>query len=430
MKKGFSRREVLRSAGLTASFLVFQRSLSLAKGVSSRKDSYIFALRGDGAVVVIDPASDEIVAKISTEGKGGTLGSITPKGDILFVANNAPGQRIVSVIDTQKLQLIKNLETGNRPKHPVVSPKGDLVAVNHSGVDDGKIRIAFISTKEAQLIKTVELPVNNLEHKGDFSMHGSFSPDGSFYAIGNYADNEFYLISTKDFKILSSTKVEGNPHYFDFKGKELWVTVEYGEPKISESRPLVYIYNISNPAKPQHKNTLKVEIDSSEIAELTRIEGHHGNFTNDGKCFLVCNRGASPFEGITIEVYDAKSKKLIKRISSKVKGVGHAYITPDNRFAVITQYGDSKLEIISLKNFESIGIIDTGLGKHMGHVVFSRDGKKMYVSNRVADSVFVIDTHRWEIIKRIITGDSGQAQGQVVKDFYAVFERVRNPLLK
>lgn len=429
MKKGVSRREVLKSAGLAASFLVFQKSFSLAKGVSSQEDSYVFALRGDGAVVVIDPASDEIVAKISTEGKGGTLGSITPNGDLLFVANNAPGQRMVSVIDTKKLHLIKNLETGNRPKHPVVSPKGDLVAVNHSGIDEGKIRIAFISTKGVELTKIVELPVNNLDHKGDFSMHGSFSPDGSLYVIGNYADNEFYLISTKDFKIISSIKVEGNPHYFDFKEKELWVTVEYGEPKNSGARPLVYIYNISDPFKPHLKNILKVELDSSELAELTRIEGHHGNFTNNGKCFLVCNRGASPFEGITVEVYDAKSKKLVKRILSKVKGVGHAYISPDNRFAVITQYGDSKLEIISLKNFESIGIIDTGLGKHMGHVVFTKDGKKMYASNRVADSVFVIDTNRWEIIKRIITGDSGQAQGQVVKDFYGVFERIRNPYL-
>jgi YVTN family beta-propeller protein len=426
MKKGVTRREVLKTGGVLASFLVFHQNLSWAKQF---KESPVFALRGDGAVVVIDPATDEIVTKIATEGKGGTLGSITPKGDLLFVANNASGQRALSIIDTKKLTLIKNLETGNRPKHPVISPRGDVVAVNHSGIDDGKIRIVFVSTKSLEILKTLELPVKNVEHKGDFSMHGSWCPKGKMYAIGNYADNEFYLISGKDFALLSATPVEGNPHYFDFKGKELWVTVEFGEPKGGDSRPLVYIYDISNPKKPVHKKTLKVELTSDELTELSRIEGHHGNFTNDGKFFLVCNRGASPFEGITVEVYDAKGKNLVKRIASKVKGVGHAYISPDNRYAVITQYGDSKIEVISLKNFESVAVIDSGQGKHMGHAVFSKDGKKLYVSNRVADSVFVIDTQKWEIKKRILTGDSGQAQGQVVKDFYGVFERVAKPYL-
>ena len=96
---------------------------------------------------------------------------------------------------------------------------------------------------------------------------------------------------------------------------------------------------------------------------------------------------------------------------------------------MITQYGDSKVEIISLKNFESVKVIDVGVGKHMGHVVFSEDGRKFYVSNRVADSVFVVDGGSFEVIKRIQTAESGQAQGQLVKHFYGVFERVINPYL-
>ncbi len=419
---GVSRREVLKSAGVVASLLVFHKGVSFA--YSDRHENPVFALRGDGWVVVIDPSKDEVIARISTEGKGGTLGSITPKGDLLFVANNAAGQRTVSVIDTKKLSLLQNIETGNRPKHPVVSPKGDLVAVNHSGVDEGKLRIAFISAKELKVVRSVEIPVSNLEHKGDFSMHGTWSPDGHLYAVGNYADNVFYLISPENAQVVSSVKVDGNSHYFDFRGKELWVTVEFGEPKQAGSKPMVYIFDISNPSKPVEKAVIKMEPSESEASELTRVEGHHGVLTNDGQYFIVCNRGASPFEGTTVEVYVSQDKKMVKRISSSVKGVGHAYITPDNRFAVITQYGDSKLEVISLANFERVAVIDTGVGRHMGHVVFSRDGKKMYASNRVADSVFVVDTTRWEVIKRIQTGESGQAQGQVVKDYYAVFERV------
>jgi DNA-binding beta-propeller fold protein YncE len=143
---------------------------------------------------------------------------------------------------------------------------------------------------------------------------------------------------------------------------------------------------------------------------------------------MVCNRGASPFEGTTVRVY-TNDGKLVKAIKSAVKGVGHAYVSPNGEYAVITQYGDTKIEVVSLKNFETIKVIDTGVGKHMGHVVFMEDGSKFYVSNRVADSVFVIDGKNFEIIKRIQTAEGGQAQGQVVRHFYGVFERVVNPYL-
>jgi len=215
-------------------------------------------------------------------------------------------------------------------------------------------------------------------------MHGTFSPDGRYYFIGSYSDNRFFIISTKDFSVVAHVDVPGNPHYFDFNKNTVWVTVEYNEPKSTKSTPIVYVYDISDASKPKLLKALSVELSAEELANLARIEGHHGNFTNDGKHFMVCNRGASPFEGTTIRVYNANGD-LVKVIDFVVKGVGHAYISPNGEYAVITQYGDTKVEIISLKDFERIKVIDVGVGKHMGHVVFSEGGKKFYVSNRVAD---------------------------------------------
>jgi len=400
-----TRRDLLKLAGFGVVYDTCYNGLSLAKG----KPAPIFALRGDGFVAVIDPEKDEVLTRIATDGKGGTLGSLTKDGRYLFVANNAPGQRTVTVIDAVNFRKIKDLETGARPKHPIVSPNGKVVTVNHSGLDDGKNRVAFISPESLEVIKTVELPVRNLDHKGDFSMHGTFSPDSKYYFIGNYADNKFYIISTSDFSVVAEVETAGNPHYFDCYKETLWVTVEFTEPKSQSSHPVVYVYDIANAAKPK------------EIF-------HHGNFTNDGKHFIVCNRGSSPFEGTTIAVYNQKGK-LVKTINSAVKGVGHAYISPNGKYAIITQYGDTKIEVIDLKKFEPVKVIYVGLGKHMGHVVFSDDGSKFYVSNRVADSVFVVDDKRFEIIKRVQTAESGQAQGQVVRHFYGVFERVINPYL-
>jgi hypothetical protein len=228
--------------------------------------------------------------------------------------------------------------------------------------------------------------------------------------------------------VVAHVDVAGNPHYFDCHKNTLWVTVEFNEPKKEASKPMVYVYDISNPAKPREMMVLEVGLDTDEISNTARIEGHHGNFTNDGKHFIVCNRGASPFEGTTVRVYTTDGN-LVKAMKSAVKGVGHAYVSPNGEYAVITQYGDTKIEVVSLNNFEIIKVIDTGVGKHMGHVVFMEDGSKFYVSNRAADSVFVIDGKNFEIIKRIQTAEGGQAQGQVVRHFYGVFERVVNPYL-
>lgn len=417
-----TRREVLKIAGFSSVYMILGTTMM----VEAKTNLPVFALRGDGKVVVIDPDKDEIMKVIETGSKGGTLGSISKDGRYLYVANNAPNERVVSVIDVQKLELLKNIETGNRPKHPLVSPDGALVAVNHSGMDGEGVRIVFINTSQNQVETTVILPVSNREHKGDFTMHGAWSPDGKFYSIGNYADNKFYLIDRHG-KIVSEIATSGNPHYFDWKGKELWVTVEYNEPKSTESKPQVYIYDVSKPNKPVLLSMISVDMNEAEKSELARIEGHHGVFTNDGKYFIFCNRGATPFEGTTVAIYDANTKKELSKIKSQVKGVGHAYITPDGKFAVITQYGDTKYEVIDLHTLKPIKVVDTGVGRHMGHAVFV--GKKMYISNRVADSVFVVDTSTWEIIKRIQTAPSGQAQGQVVRDFYQVFERVKKPFL-
>jgi DNA-binding beta-propeller fold protein YncE len=107
-----TRRELLKLAGFGVVYATFYKGFALAQ----ERVSPVFALRGDGSVAVIDPKKDEAIAKISTGGKGGTLGSLTKDGKYLFVANNAPDQRTVSVIDAVNLRKVKDIETGLQTK--------------------------------------------------------------------------------------------------------------------------------------------------------------------------------------------------------------------------------------------------------------------------------------------------------------------------
>jgi DNA-binding beta-propeller fold protein YncE len=420
-----SRREFLKMAGFGATVLVLGTQ-PLRPLWAATPGKYTFALRGDGKVAVIDQAAEEVVKTIETGGKGGTLGSMSADGGKLYVANNAGGQRTVGVIDARNLSFVRNVETGASPKHPVVSPDGKLVAVNHTGLDDGKTRVVFLNPADDSIVKTVEIPVANKEHKGPFTMHGSWSPDGALFAIGSYADNKVFLVRKGTFDLVEAV-VPGNPHYFDWFGRQAWVTVECNEPKGAASACQVVVLDTAGTGAPKTVGTVSVERHSSETENLARIEGHHGVFTNDGARFVVCNRGDAPFEGVSVAIVDRASRKTLAHIAAPAKGVGHAYLSPDGKYALVTQYGDTKVPVIDLAKMSVVQVLDAGGGGHMGHATFSADSKKAFVSNRKSDEVVVVDMTKLAITKRIPTGSAGQAQGQLVNAFYNVFERVTNP---
>ncbi len=415
------RRSFLQFAGLSAVLPWMLPRVSASQPATAQ----VFALRGDGKVVVIDPLKETIVALIETGGKGGTLGSLTSDLRKLYVANNAPGERTLVVLDTEQLTVRKQLETGHRPKHPLVDPRGQLVALNHSGLDDGKLRIAFVETATDEIARTVSLPVENTDHPGDFSMHGAWSTDGDWFAIGSYADNRAYVIEAATGRWISA-ELPGNPHYFDWQGQNrLYVTVEANEPKGAESRPAVVVLSF-DPAAGTLTQTaaMQMMLSDEESTNPAQIEGHHANLTVDGRYLLCCNRGVGgSFGGGSLCVFDAASGELVKHFALGINGAGHAYLSPDGRFAVITQYNDTKLPVIDLSTLQQVALIDAESGGHLGHAVFT-EGDKLFVSNRKGDEVLVIDTISWQIRNRIRTAESGQAQGMVLNRPYAVFERV------
>ncbi|GAB4468584.1 MAG: hypothetical protein OHK0044_10140 [Burkholderiaceae bacterium] len=423
-----SRRTLLKLAGFST---LAAGAAPLANAQSpGTATPYVFALRGDGKVAVIDAATDTLVRSIDTGGRGGTLGSLSADGSRLFVANNAPGQRTVTVIDTRSLAKIGDVETGNRPKHPVVSPDGGLLAVNHSGMDAGRIRIVFINPADAKIAGVVEIQVANTAHAGDVSMHGAWSPDGKVFAIGNYADNQIVLIDRDRLAIAATVATAGNPHYFDWHKRELWVTVEANEPKTSNSRPQIVVLDVANAAAPRAAAPVDVSRHDRESFNEAFIEGHHGNFTNDGERFIVLNRGSgAALQGVTVEVYARADRKKLTTIAAPARGVGHAYLSPDGRYALITQYNDTVVPVLDLASLKLVATINAGGGGHMGHVAFTGDSRKAYINNRKADEVVVVDMRRFEITRRIKTAPSGEVQAMVLNRPYAVFERVVNPYL-
>jgi YVTN family beta-propeller protein len=368
---------------------------------------------GNGKAYLVDPATDSVVAALDTE-KGAALGSTTPDGRKVYVGAEAPGKETVTVIDLEKRAVSAKIKTGNRPKHPLVSPDGRLVMVNHWGLDDGKLRVSFIDVATDRVVRNIELDVAG-KPGGPTSMHNAWSYDSRYAFTVDRVDDHFVIIDTRDWSV-KRIKMPSKPHYPvpSPDGREVWVVVE-GKDR-EQNLPGALVYSVGGFEKIAE---VKMPLTGQGV-----IEGHHGNFTQDGRYFFILNRGpGNKLEGSEVAVFDAATKKLVTRIETGSTGIGHTYNTPDGRYAVVTNYGNNVVSIIdNTQNFKLVKNLTVGKGR-MGHIAFTRDGRYGYLSNAGDGNLHKLDMQTLSVVKEIKTGDAPGAS-QVLNVWTNVFEEL------
>ncbi len=370
-------------------------------------------LHGSGHAYLVDTKTDAVVADLATC-KGGTLGSTTPDAKKLYVSCAADGQKEVVVLDLANKSVAKRIETGNRPKHGLVSPDGKWVGINHWGLDGGKHRVTFLDAKTDEIAKVIDLPVMNTEVKGVTSMHNAWSVDSRLLFDVDRADNRLVVTDTKDWSV-KTYPVPSAPHYPvpSPDGKELWLVHEGNDKAL----PGILVYDLTKPDMP-----VIAKMDMPLIGEEV-VEAHHGNFTQDGKLFLALNRGpGKDSRGREIAFFDAKAKQLVHRLTSASNGVGHTYNTPDGKRAVVTNYGNNVITVIDIASLKTVKDLKIGTGR-MGHIAFTKDGQWGYVSNEKDGNLFKIDMKKLETVKKIETGNK-PGGGQVLNVWTNVFEEL------
>lgn len=334
----------------------------------------------------------------------------------MYVGAEAMGQNTVSVIDLKERRVAKRLTTGNRPKHPQISPDGKWVMVNHWGLDDGKLRVTFIDTGTQQIARQIEVGVAGFSSPfGVASMHNSWSLDSRYAFTVDRVDQNLLVIDTRDWS-LRKIKTPSQPHYPvpSPDGKELWLVVE---GKGMDERAAALVYDLTQPGMPQ-----KARVDLPLVNQAA-LEGHHGNFTQDGKHFYMLNRGpGNNLKGTEVAVFDVASKKLVSRVETGSTGVGHTYNTPDGRYAVVTNYGNNVISIVDAKTMKLVKDLTIGKGR-MGHIAFTPDGRYGYVSNAGDGNLHKLDMGSLTVVKEVVTGNAPGA-AQVLNVWTGVFEEL------
>jgi len=373
----------------------------------------VIHLHGSGHAYLVDTKTDSVVADLETC-KGGTLGSTTPDAKKLYVSCAAEGQKEVVVLDLANKAVAKRIETGNRPKHGLVSPDGKWIGINHWGLDGGKHRVTFLDAKTDEIAKVIDLPVTNTEVKGVTSMHNAWSVDSRLLFDVDRADNRLVVVDTRDWSV-KTHPVPSAPHYPvpSPDGKELWLVHE-GSDKVM---PGILVYDLTKPDMP-----VIAQMDMPLIGEEV-VEAHHGNFTQDGKLFMALNRGpGKDSRGREVAFFDAKTKQLVHRLTTASNGVGHTYNAPDGKRAVVTNYGNNVITVIDIGGLKTVKDLKIGTGR-MGHIAFTKDGQWGYVSNEKDGNLFKVDMKKLDTVKKIETGNK-PGGGQVLNVWTNVFEEL------
>lgn len=369
---------------------------------------------GNGKAYLVDPATDTVVATLDTV-KGAGLGASTPNGRKVYIGAEAESGGAVTVIDLNKREVVARINSGNRPKHPSVSPDGKWVMVNHWGLDNGKLRVSFIDTASDRVSQNVDLDVAG-PAKGPTSMHNAWSYDSKRAFTLDRVDDNLVVINVADWSV-KKFKMPSKPHYVSPSpdGKELWVTVEGKDA--DKERPAALVYDLTKPEMPMIAR-LDMPLKNQGV-----IEGHHGNFTQDGRHFFILNRGpGGKFEGNEVAVFDARTKAYVNRTDTGSSGIGHTYNTPDGKYAVVTNYGNNKISIVDARTFKLVKDITIGKGR-MGHIAFTPDSRWGYVSNAGDGNLHKIDMTRLEVVKEIQTGNAAGAT-QVLNVWTNIFEEL------
>lgn len=406
-----NRRTILKAG---AAFLAYTQVASKGRAQQASGitwSPYVVYLNANANAFLVDTRSDEVVATLPTA-KGATLGSMTPDAKKVYVSGAGEGETRVVVLDLERRQVAKVLETGNRPKHGLVSPDGSLVGVDHWGLTDGKLRLVFIRVEDDAIHKVVEVPVKNAP-KGVTSMHNAWSLDGRYFFSMDRVDDRLVVVDTKTWEV-ETHPAPSVPHYpvVSPNGKELWLIHE-GNDKV---RPGIAVHDLTRPGRP-----IIHRMDMPLIGEEA-VEAHHGNFSQDGRFFLALNRGpGNNLRGREVAIFSAFTKRLVHRLTCASTGVGHAYNTPDGRRVVVTNYGNNVITIIDLVGMRTVKDLVIGKGR-MGHVAFTPDGRYGYLSN--ADgNLYKLDMARLEVVKTIATGETSGG-GQVLNVWTNIFEEL------
>src|ERR1700730_8204380 len=278
-------------------------------------------------ISVIDTDKMETIATVKTGQRPRGI-EVSRDGKLVFVALG--DDDIIQVIDTKSLSVVGELPSGPDPEQFTLDPAGKILYV----AKENDAMVTVIDLEKRAAVGQVSV---GIEPEGM-----AVSPDSKVLVCASETTSMVHFIDTSSREIVGNLLVGSRPRFSAFKadGSELWVTSEIGGSLA-----------IIDPATPQLKQTVTFEIPGlrSEAIQPVGI-----NLTRDGKLGFVDLGPAN-----RVAVVDGVTHVVLKYLLVGQR-VWHGAFTPDEKYLLVANGVSNDVSVIDVAGLKVIKSIQVG----------------------------------------------------------------------
>ncbi len=278
----------------------------------------------------------------------------------------------VSVIDTGKLEVVKTIKVGQRPRGIGVTKDGKSVIVAVG--DDSTIQTIGTASKE----------IDGSLPSGPDPEFFAFDPGGRLLYVANENDNTVTVIDTQARTQEGAIQVGVEPEGMAVSPDGKFVICT------AETSNMAHFIDAKS-----HENVANV---------LVGARPRFAQFKSDGSELWVSSE-----VGGTVSVIDPVNHVVKKKITFEVAGLRREAIQPVG----LNIAKDGKLVFVSLGPANRVAVVDGQtyevvkyllVGQRVWHGAFTPDQKYLLVANGLSNDVSVIDVAALKVIKSIQVG--------------------------
>jgi YVTN family beta-propeller protein len=375
---------------------------------------------GTNRVVVLNPTATNPVVKSIVVGTQPTGIAVSKDGSRLYVANS--GSNTVSVINPDAATpVLKTIAVGAQPTGVVVSPDGSRVYVSNAA-----------SNTVTALNPTATNPVVATIAVGAQPRGLGISPDGSIVYVAN-TDDTVSMINTRTGTVITAPPIGGAPGQHGLAvspdGRQIYVsdaadravrvlTINRGNTAPTPSTPIV---GTPDPGTGAVNVTLTFEDTDGDFASHSWAQPASGTVTDGGAGVYIFtpNKAARDLASgtpgpdtatFTITVTDILGAATSVDVTVPVVpnpapvepapptnyvvtpvtvGTGPSGVAVTDAFTYVINYDSNNITVIDTATNQFVKNIDVGRGPLS--VAASEEGKRVYVSNSLDNTVSVLD---------------------------------------